>query len=71
MAPTLPPSILQILSKKQVAERERERVREVARLNVDVTSLIELPVGGGVAFRAVLSDGNLDLHNGTGCICEN
>lgn len=45
--------------------------RKVVQLNVDVTSLIKLPVGGGVAFRAVLSDGNLDLHNGPGCICEN
>lgn len=41
------------------------------QLNVDVTSLIELPVGRGVALRAVLSDGNLDLHKGLGYICEN
>lgn len=40
-------------------------------LNADVTSLIELPVGGGVALRPVLSDSNLDLHNVPGCICEN
>lgn len=41
------------------------------QLNVDVTSLIMLPVGKGVASRAVLSNVNLDLHNGPGCICEN
>lgn len=40
------------------------------QLNVAVTSSIELPVGGGVALRALLSDGNLDLHNGSGCIGE-
>lgn len=44
--------------------------RTVVQLNVDVTPLIKLPVGGVVALRALLSDGNLDLHNGPGCICE-
>ncbi len=40
-------------------------------LNVDVTSMIELPIDEGVALRAVLSYGNLDLHNGPGRICKN
>lgn len=41
------------------------------RLNVDVTSLIELPVCRGAAHGATLNNGNSNLHNGQGSVPGN